>query len=97
MSEKKQYLIDKNTLWHLLVDNFKYETLCLYGEDDYKQGERFEMAKAMCNLPWNCGRSIDDMVKVIDEEDYDIDHLIEDQINAFWEEYDNHRWVDDDE
>ena len=80
-----KYKIDGVTLHHLLVDNFKYETLCLYGEDDYSVGERFEMAKLMCELPWNQGRSIDDMLKIIDEEDYDVEQLIQDQIDTFWE------------
>ena len=79
------YKINGAVLHHLLVDNFKYETLCLYGEDEYSNGIRFEMAKTMLNLPWNEGRSIDDMIKIIDEEDYDIDDLIQDQIDAFWE------------
>ena len=80
-----KYKIDGVTLHHLLVDNFKYETICLYGEDDYSVGERFEMAKLMCELPWNQGRSIDDMLKIIDEEDYDVEQLIQDQIDTFWE------------
>lgn len=79
------YKINGATLHHLLVDNFKYETLCLYGEEEYANGIRFEMAKAMSYLPWNEGRSIDDMIKIIDEEEYDIEDLIQDQINAFWE------------
>lgn len=79
------YKINGAVLHHLLVDNFKYETYCLYGEDEYAIGERFEMAKAMLNLPWNEGRSIDDMIKIIDEEEYDVEDLIQDQINAFWE------------
>ena len=80
-----RYEIDGVALHHLLVDNFKYETLCLYGEDEYSIGERFEMAKLMCELRWNQGRSIDDMLKIIDEEDYDVEQLIQDQIDTFWE------------
>ena len=79
------YKINGEVLHHLLVDNFKYETLCLYGEDDYAKGERFEMAKCMLNLPWNEGRTIDDMMKIIDEEEYEVEDLIQDQIDAFWE------------
>jgi hypothetical protein len=80
-----KYEIDGVVLYHLLVDNFKYETLCLYGEDQYAVGERFEMAKAMCELPWNQGRSITDMLKFIDEKGYDVEQLVQDQIDAFWE------------
>lgn len=79
------YKVNGAVLHHLLVDNFKYETLCLYGEDDYAIGERFEMAKCMLNLPWNEGRTIDDMCKIIDEEEYDVERLIQDQLYAFWE------------
>ena len=79
------YKINGTVLHHLLVDNFKYETLCLYGEDEYAIGERFEMAKCMLNFPWNAGRTIDDMIKIIDEEEYDVEDLIQDQIDAFWE------------
>ena len=80
-----KYKIDGTVLLHLLVDNFKYETFCLYGEDDYAIGERTEMAKCMLNLPWNEGRSIDDMMKILDEEEYDVEDLIQDQIDVFWE------------
>ena len=80
-----RYEIDGATLHHLLVDNFKYETLCFYGEDRYSSGERIEMAKAMCEFPWNEGRSIDDMLKIIDEEEYDVEQLVQDQIDTFWE------------
>ena len=80
-----KYKIDGTVLLHLLVDNFKYETFCLYGEDEYSHGVKIEMAKAMANLPWNEGRSIDDMMKILDEEEYDVEDLIQDQIDVFWE------------
>ena len=80
-----EYKINGTVLHHLLVDNFKYETLCLYGEDEYCRGIKIEMARAMTNLPWNEGRSIDDMMKILDEEEYDVEDLIQDQINVFWE------------
>ena len=79
-----EYKINGEILHHLLVDNFKYETLCMYGEDEYCRGIKIEMANAMANLPWNEGRSIDDMMKILDEEEYDVEDLIQDQINAFW-------------
>ena len=93
----KQYIVSRPVLEHLLADNFKYETLCRYGEEGYAHGERFELMRAMVELPWNEGRSINDMVAIIDEEDYDIEQLVSDQIDAFWEEYDNHRLVEDDD
>ena len=80
-----EYKISGEILHQLLVDNFKYETLCLYGEDEYCRGIKIEMATALANLPWNEGRSIDDMLKILDEEEYDVEDLIQDQIDAFWE------------
>ena len=80
-----RYEIDGVALYHLLVDNFKYETLCLYGEDEYARGICEEMAKAMLELPWNQGRSREDMLRIIAEEEYDVEQLIQDQIDTFWE------------
>lgn len=80
-----RYEIDGATLHHLLVDNFKYETFCYYGEEEYGRGLRIEMARAMLELPWNEGRSMNDMYRIIDEEEYDIEQLIQDQIDTFWE------------
>ena len=80
-----KYEIDGVTLQHLLVDNFKYETLCYYGEEEYSRGIREEMAKAMLELPWNQGRSRKDMLRIIDEEEYDVEQLVQDQIDTFWE------------
>ena len=80
-----RYEIDGVVLHHLLADNFKYETFCLYGEDEYRHGLREEMARAMLELPWNDGRSMEDMFKIIDEDGYELDQLIGDQIDAFWE------------
>ena len=80
-----KYEIDGATLHHLLVDNFKYETLCYYGEEEYARGIREEMAKAMLELPWNQGCSMQEMLRIIAEEEYDVEQLVQDQINAFWE------------
>jgi hypothetical protein len=93
----KQYVISRAVLEHLLTNNFKYVTLCLYGEDGYAHGERFELMRAMVELPWNAGRSIDDMAAIIDKEKYSVEQLVSDQIEVFWEEYDNHKLADDDE
>jgi hypothetical protein len=67
------------------VYNFKYDVLCYYGEDEYARGIREEMAKAMLELPWNQGRSMEDMLRIIAEEGYDVERLVQDQIDAFWE------------
>ncbi len=79
-----KYEIEGATLHHLLVDNFKYETLCFYGEDQYSHGLRVEMARAMLELPWHEGRSMEDMYCVIDEQEYDVEELVQDQIDVFW-------------
>ena len=39
----------------------------------------------MLELPWNDGRTMEDMYRIIDEEEYDVEQLIQDQIDAFWE------------
>ena len=80
-----RYEIDGVVLQHLLTDNFKYETFCLYGEDEYTHGIRVEMARAMLELPWNADRTMEDMYRIIDEEEYDVERLVRDQIDAFWE------------
>ena len=80
-----KYEIDSGVLHHLLVDNFKYETLCLYGEDENARGVRVEMARAMLELPWNAGRTMEDMYRIIDEWEYDVEQLVQDQIDTFWE------------
>lgn len=80
-----KYEIDGELLYDLLVNNFKLEVFSLYGEEDYSNGVRCELAYAMLELPWNDGRSVEDMYIVIDEEGYDIKRLIRDQMEAFWE------------
>ena len=100
MSEKKQYLIDEDTLKALLYDSHKLAILDRDGVDNwrwYMEGRNQYLAECASKLPWNEGRSVEDLMAQIADEDYYIDDLVEDQINAFWEAYDNHRWVDDDE
>jgi hypothetical protein len=43
------------------------------------------MAKAMLELPWNQGCSKEEMFRIIAEEGYDVERLVQDQIEAFWE------------
>ena len=100
MSEKKQYLIDEDTLRELLCDSHKLAILERDGVDNwswYMAGYEEYVAECAAMLPWNEGRSVEDMKEQFEDEDYYIDNLVDDQIEAFWEEYDNHRWVDDDE
>jgi hypothetical protein len=80
-----KYEIDSELLYNLLVNNFKLEVFSLYGEEEYSNGLRCELAYAMLELPWNAGRSVGDMYIVIDETGYDINRLVRDQMEAFWE------------
>ena len=38
-------------------------------------------------LPWNADKTIEELNEIVEEEDYDIDCLVDDEIEAFWEEY----------
>ena len=90
MSEKKQYLIDEDTLRELLNDSHKLAILERDGVDNwswYMAGYEEYVAECAAKLPWNEGRSAEDMKEQFEEEDYYIDDLVEDQINAFWEGY----------
>ena len=78
------YTIHGAVLRQLLIDSFKMEVLSTYGEEEYKIGERSYLAIAMLELPWNDGCSYDDMLRVIDEDGYDVERLIDDQMDAFW-------------
>ena len=78
------YAIHGAVLRQLLIDSFKMEVLSLYGPDEYKTGERACLAIAMLELPWNDGCSYGDVLRIIDEEAYDVERLIDDQMDAFW-------------
>ena len=100
MSEKKQYLIDEDTLKELLRDSFRLAVLEKDGVDCwqwYMESEKELLVDCISQFPWNEGRSYEDLVECIRIENYDVDCLVEDTLDAFWEEYDNHRLVDDDE
>lgn len=97
---KKQYLIDEVILKKLLYAYHKLEILERDGVDNwswYMEGRTQYLAECVSMLPWNEGRSVKDLMAQIEDGDYDIDDLVNDQISVFWEEYDNHRLVDDDE
>jgi hypothetical protein len=87
MSEKKQYLIDEDTLRELLYASHKLEILERDGVDNwrwYMEGRTEYLAECAAMLPWNEGRSDKDLMAQIEEEDYYIDDLVDDQIDAFW-------------
>lgn len=96
----KQYLIDEDTLKELLFASHKLEILERDGVDNwwgYMESRTEYLTECAIMLPWNCDKPYDKITAQIEEEDYDIDDLVNDQIEAFWEEYDNHRLEDDDE
>jgi hypothetical protein len=89
MSEKKQYLIDEDTLREFLRAGHILAILERDGVDKWcgwMDGREEYLAECASMLPWNEGRSIEDLMAQIEEEDYYIDDLVDDQINAFWEE-----------
>jgi len=100
MSEKKQYLIDEDTLRELLHAGHTLAILEREGVDNWwgwMEDREEYLADCLRELPWNKGKTYADLQEIVEEEDYSIDNLVDDEIEAFWEEYDNHRWVDDDE
>lgn len=85
----KQYLIDEDTLrellhaWHMLailerdgVDNWH----------GWMEGREEYLVDCLSELPWNQDKTYADLRDIVEEEDYSIDNLVDDQINAFWEE-----------
>ena len=89
MSEKKQYLIDEDTLRVLLRAGHTLAILERDGIDNWwgwMEGENEYLADCLKELPWNEGKSADDLMAEVEEEDYSIDDLVDDEINAFWEE-----------
>lgn len=96
----KQYLIDEDTLRALLIDSHTLNILERDGVDSWcgwMESEDEHLIECAGMLPWNEGKSHDDLRELVVSEDYTIDDLVNDQIEAFWEEYDNHRFIGKDE
>ena len=88
MSEKKQYLIDEDTLKELLCASHKLAILERDGVDNwnwYMEGRTQYLAECAAMLPWNEGRSAEDLMPLVEEEGYYIDDLVDDEMCAFWE------------
>ena len=86
----KQYLIDEDTLRELLIDSHKLAILERDGVDNwqwYMEGRDEYLAECAAHLPWHEGKSYQDLVKFVQEEEYYIEALAQDQIDAFWEEH----------
>lgn len=93
MNEKKQYLIDEDTLKELLRDSHKLAILERDGVDNwtwYMTGLEEYLAECAAMLPWNEGRTTEDLIRQFyNEESYYIDNLVDDEVDAFWEEYED--------
>ena len=86
----KQYLIDEETLRELLHAGHVLAILERDGVDNWwgwMEGRKEYLADCLGELPWNEGRTYTDLQEIVEEEDYDIDRLVDDEINAFWEEH----------
>ena len=87
MSEKKQYLIDEDTLRELLHDSHKLAILERDGVDNwnwYMEGREEYLTDCLGELPWNQGKTCEELNEIVEEEGYYIDNLVDDQIAAFW-------------
>lgn len=90
MSEKKQYLIDEDTLRELLRAGHTLAILERDGVDNWwgwMEGRGEYLTECIGELPWNADKTYTDLNEIVEEEGYDIDTLVDDQIEAFWEEY----------
>lgn len=86
----KQYWIDEDILKELLYASHKLAILERDNVDTriwYRSGLEKYIAECAAMLPWNEGRSAEDLMVQNKNEEYGIDDLIDGQINAFWEEY----------
>ena len=84
----KQYLIDEDTLRELLRAGHTLAILERDGVDNwqwYMEGRKEYLVDCLGELPWNDGKTYADLQEIVEEEDYDIDHLVDDEIEAFWE------------
>ena len=86
----KQYLIDEDTLRELLHAAHTLAILERDGVDNWwgwMEGRTDYLAQCIGELPWNEGKTWADLQEIVEEEDYDIDRLVDEEIEAFWEEH----------
>ena len=84
----KQYLIDEDTLRELLRAEHTLAILERDGVDNWEwcmESRKEYLAYCIGELPWNEGKTYADLQEIVEEEDYDIDNLVDDEIEAFWE------------
>ena len=86
----KQYLIEEDILRELLHAAHTLAVLERDGVDNwqwYMEGRKEYLTDCLRELPWNEGKTIEKLNEIVEEEDYSIDNLVDDEIEAFWEEY----------
>ena len=86
----KQYLIDKDTLKDLLTAAHYYAILERDGVDNwewYMEGRKEYLLEGIREMPWHQGKSWEDLEQYIEEEGYMVSDLVNDEIEAFWEEH----------
>ena len=86
----KQYLIDEETLRKLLHAEHTLAILERDGVDNwqwYMEGREEYLVDCLRELPWNEGKTYADLQEIVEEEDYSIDNLVDDEIGVFWEEF----------
>ena len=99
----KQYIIDEQTLRKLLYSAHKLAILERDGVDNWQwymeSCDEYIAEYVTTCLPYNTDKTVAEMQALLDNEGYTLNDLVEDQIFAFWvgSEYDNHRWLDDEE
>ena len=74
----KQYLIDEDTLRELLRDSHTLAILEQDGVDNwewYMESRLEHLTECAKELPWHEGKSYQDLISYMREEDYDIDCL----------------------
>ena len=87
MNEKKQYLIDEDTLKDLLTAAHYYAILERDGVDNwewYMEGRKDYLLEGIREMPWHQGKSWEDLEQYIKEEGYMVSDLVNDEIAAFW-------------
>ena len=86
----KQYLIDEDTLKDLLTAAHYYAILEHDGVDNwewYMESRKEYLIEGIREMPWHQGKSWEDLEQYIKEEGYMVSDLVDDEIEAFWEEF----------
>ena len=86
----RQYLIDEELLIQLIADSHRLSILEQDGVDNWQwcmEGRNDYLVDCMRLLPWNEGLNEAGLRAIIREEDYDVEDLARDELDAFWEPY----------